>query len=127
MTKLQKTFIRNLRQQRERLRMTQEQVAERSKISHKYYGAVELGYKMPSALTIEKLAQTLRVSPHVFFVDAPTIEEMPGGELLDRYNEFLAERYRSDLPRAKAEFLKGLEPKKGKVTNPFEGDEMFKE
>ena len=109
MTKLQVIFIKNLKKQRENSGLTQEQVAERSGIAHKYFGAIELGYKFPSLQVLEKLAETLGIPAYRLFVDAPQIQGMPSTELLDRYNDFLAERYPRGLAEAKSEFLKNLE------------------
>ena len=98
--------MKNLKKQRENLGLTQEQVAERSGIAHKYFGAIELGYKFPSLQVLERLAATLAIPAYRLFVDAPQIEGMPSTELLDRYNDFLAERYPKGLAEAKSEFLK---------------------
>ena len=112
MTKLQVIFMKNLKKQRENLGLTQEQVAERSGIAHKYFGAIELGYKFPSLQVLERLAATLGIPAYRLFVDAPQIEGMPSTELVDRYNEYLKKRFAGDLPKAGTEFLQELESTK---------------
>jgi transcriptional regulator with XRE-family HTH domain len=112
MTKLQAIFMKNLKKQRENSGLTQEQVAERSGIAHKYFGAIELGYKFPSLQVLEKLAETFGIPAYRLFVDAPQLEGMPSAELIDRYNEYLKERLTGDLPKARTEFLEELESRK---------------
>ena len=112
MTKLQVIFIKNLKKQRENSGLTQEQVAERSGIAHKYFGAIELGYKFPSLQVLEKLAETLGTPAYRLFVDAPQVKGMPSAELIDRYNEYLQERFTGDLPKARTGFLQELESRK---------------
>ena len=127
MTNIQAIFIRNLRSERKRLRLTQEQLAEKSRISLSYYRAIELGTKFPALENLEKIAQALGVAPYRLFLDSSSSDEVPSSVLFDRFVEFLVERYRKDLGAAKTEFLKGLESEKETGGNPFEGEEMFKE
>jgi transcriptional regulator with XRE-family HTH domain len=56
MAGLQQTFIQNLRLERDRAGLTQEKVAEQAGIAHKYYNGIELGYRLPSFETIERIA-----------------------------------------------------------------------
>ena len=111
MTKLQAAFIKNLRQERERLGYSQEKMAEKSGITHKYYGAIELGYKFPSLEKLEGITGALGIPAYRLFIDAPAIEGMPSAEVVDRYNDFLKERFQNDLPKARADFLQELESK----------------
>ncbi|MGA2762972.1 MAG: helix-turn-helix transcriptional regulator [Spirochaetia bacterium] len=127
MTKLQELFIRNLRNERKRLRLTQEQAAEKIGITHSFYAAVEGGAKFPSVQKIQDIGEAFGVPAYRLFIDQPEIEEMPSSELLDRFADFLIEQYRKDVVEAKTKFLKGLETQKETGKNPFEGDEMFRE
>ena len=127
MTKLQELFIRNLRNERKRLRLTQEKAAERIGITHSFYAAVEGGQKFPSIQKIQDIGEAFGVPAYRLFVDQPEIGEMPSSELLDRFVEFLIGQYRKDVVEAKARFIKGLESQKKTGKNPFEGDPMFKE
>jgi transcriptional regulator with XRE-family HTH domain len=127
MTKLQELFIRNLRNERKKARLTQEQAAERIGITHSFFSAIEGGAKFPSVQKIQDIAEALGIPAYRLFVDRPEIEEMPAAELLDLFVEFLVQRYRTGMVAAKTEFLKGLESLKETGRKPFEGDEMFQE
>ena len=127
MTKLQEVFIRNLRNERKMLRLTQEQAAEKIGITHSFYAAIEGGAKFPSVRKIQDIGEAFGVPPYRLFIDQPEIEDMPSSELLDMFVEFLIGQYRKDMLGAKAKFLKGLETQKETGKNPFEGEEMFKE
>jgi transcriptional regulator with XRE-family HTH domain len=120
-------FIRNLRNERKRLRLTQDQLAAKSRISLSYFRAIELGSKFPGLENLEKIAQALGIAPYRLFLDGSSSDEVPSSVLLDRFVEFLVERYKKDLGAAKTEFLKGLESQKEIGGNPFEGEEMFQE
>lgn len=108
MTKLQQTFIRNLRVERDRAGLTQEEVAEKSGIAHKYYNAIELGYKFPSVQIIEKLALTLHIAPFRLFMGSDQIQGMPPSDLIDSYHRLIQDKIGADLASAKAEFLRKL-------------------
>ena len=127
MTKLQEVFIRNLRKERKRLRLTQEQAAEKIGITHSFYAAIEGGAKFPSIQKIQDISEALGVPAYRLFIDQPEIEDIPSSELLDMFVEFLSHQYRKDVVEARAKFLKGLESQKKTGKNPFEGDAMFKE
>ena len=81
MTKLQEVFIRNLRNERKRLRLTQEQAAEKIGITHSFYAAIEGGAKFPSVQKIQDIGEAFGVPPYRLFIDQPEIEEMPSSEL----------------------------------------------
>ena len=127
MTKLQETFVKNLREQRKKSRLTQEKAAEKSGITHSFYAAIEGAAKFPSIQKLQDISAALGIPAYRLFVDRPDVEEMPSEELLDRFIDFLVKQYRKDLVEAKAKFLKGLESEKKTGINPFEGEEMFKE
>ncbi len=125
MTKLQRVFVRNLRGERKRARLTQEKMAEVIGITHSYYYALEAGLKFPSVQKLQDIGEAMHIPVYRLFIDRPNIREMPVTELFDRFVEFLSSKYQRDLADAKTKFLKGLESET--VKNPFEGDEMFKE
>lgn len=112
MTGLQKTFIQNLRQERDRAGLTQEKVAEKAGIAHKYYNGIELGYRLPSFETIERLAKALRISAYRLFLDTQNIGDMPQTALIDQYNELLAELQGDHLSDVRTLFFKKLKQKK---------------
>ncbi len=57
----------NVRKYRKEARLTQEQLAEQLKISQKHLSIIETGTQFASAGLIEKLAETLKVSPAELF------------------------------------------------------------
>ena len=127
MTKLQQTFIRNLRNERKRLRLTQEKAAEKIGITHSFYAALEgKSGKFPSIQKLQDIGAAFGIPVHRLFVERPD-DELPSTDMLDRFIDYLSQRYRKDLLAAKAKFLKGLETEKRTGRNPFDGDEMFKE
>ena len=127
MTKLQKVFIKNLRNERKRARLTQEKAAETIGITHSYYSALEAGAKFPSVQKLQDIGDAFRIPVYRLFIDKLNIKEMPITEMFDRFVEFLSKQYQKDLADAKAKFLKGLESQQESVGNPFEGDAMFQE
>lgn len=107
MTPLQKTFIENLRAERSRVGLTQESLAEKVNISHKYYGAIELGYKFPSIKVIEKIAQVLSIAPYRLFLDTPTMDKgnAKSIETVDKYNQYIEENIHEYLSQIRKNYL----------------------
>lgn len=105
MTELQKVFIANLKQERNSAGLTQEAIAEKIGITHKYYGALELGYKFPSVQTLEKIAKALDIAPYRLFVGRESRTEMDPAEVIDRYNLLLQAQYKKELVSVRKQFL----------------------
>ncbi|WP_461252436.1 helix-turn-helix domain-containing protein [Treponema sp. R8-4-B8] len=57
----------NLKLNRQKLGLTQENLAEKAGISTHYLAMVELARKFPSAKMIERLAAALEIEPHELF------------------------------------------------------------
>ena len=123
MIELQQLFIRNLRSQRKRLRLTQEQAAERAGVTHSFYAAIEGGAKFPSIQKIQDIGKGFGIPPYRLFIDQPEIGEMQPVELLDRFAEFLVRGYQKEVTAAKKEFLKRLETQKKTGKNTLGDDE----
>ena len=125
MTRLQRVFVRNLRNERKRAGLTQEKAAEKVGITASYYSALEgSSNKFPSVQKIQDIAAAFGISPYRLFVDTQDVALMPSGELLDRFIEVLVKQYKKDLVETKKRFLKELETE---IKKPFEGDEKFRE
>lgn len=125
MTRLQRVFVRNLRNERKRAGLTQEKAAEKIGITASYYSALEgSSNKFPSVQKIQDIAAAFGISPYRLFVDTQDVALMPSGELLDRFIEVLVKQYKKDLVETKKRFLKELETE---IKKPFEGDKVFKE
>lgn len=67
MTEVQEILARNIKYYRKLKGYTQEQLAEKTKISTNYIGTIEIGKKYPSPQTLEKLSVALEVSALNFF------------------------------------------------------------
>jgi DNA-binding XRE family transcriptional regulator len=59
---------RNLRRVRTAAGLTQTALAKRSGIHRSYVSDLEAGQRNPTALTLQRLAKVLRVTPTVFFL-----------------------------------------------------------
>lgn len=128
MTRLQRVFVRNLRNERKRAGLTQEKAAEKIGITASYYSALEgSSNKFPSVQKIQDIAAAFGISPYRLFLDTQDVALMPSSELLDKFIDFLSRQYRKELLTAKSKFLKGLETQRETGKNPFEGEEMSKE
>jgi len=57
----------NLKLNRLKLGLTQENLAEKAQISTHYLAMVELARKFPSAVMLERLAAALEIEPHELF------------------------------------------------------------
>ena len=64
-----------IRERRQRIGMTQEQLAQHADISRTHMGAVEHGKAMPTAGIVAKLAYALRVKETYFFTDTVSYKE----------------------------------------------------
>ena len=114
MTRLQRVFVRNLRNERKRAGLTQEKAAEKIGITASYYSALEgSSKKFPSVQKIQDIAAAFGISPYRLFLDTQDVALMPSSELLDKFIDFLSRQYRKELLTAKSKFLKGLETQKG--------------
>ena len=60
---LQRTFGANLRRVREERKLSQEQLAEELGMHRTYIGGLERGERNPTLLSVERIAERLRVSP----------------------------------------------------------------
>ena len=105
MIELQKLFMTNLRAERTKAGLTQEALAEKVNVSHKYYGAIELGYKFPSIKVLESLAIALAIPPYKLFVDNTCNPDI-SVETIDKYNSYIENHLRDELTEIKKGFLK---------------------
>jgi transcriptional regulator with XRE-family HTH domain len=64
---LKQIFVQNLKEFRKKEGLSQMKLAEYCNIGHSYIGEIEIGRKFPSMDLIEKIAQTLRIEPYLFF------------------------------------------------------------
>lgn len=81
-------FARRLREERERARISQLDLAMKAKLSQNMVNFIETGKRKPNLHTILKLAQALNISPAVLFDDPiPDRESIKNNiiELISRY------------------------------------------
>jgi transcriptional regulator with XRE-family HTH domain len=82
--------IRELRTQRPG-RWTQEELAEKAKISVSFLSMIERGERVPHLETLESLASSLQVSLGDLFLD-PSVDPEDPGELLRPLRDFVRAR-----------------------------------
>jgi transcriptional regulator with XRE-family HTH domain len=64
---LKQVFIQNLKEFRKKEGFSQMKLAEFCNTTTSYIGHIETGLKFPSMDMIEKIAETLRIEPYLFF------------------------------------------------------------
>ena len=70
---LQEAFIRNLKKIRKNAGFSQLTLSVGCDASASYIGEIEIGRKFPSVKMIEKIADALKVPPHLLFWDEQNI------------------------------------------------------
>jgi transcriptional regulator with XRE-family HTH domain len=73
MTHLQQVFINNIRFYRTKANFTQVEFAEEIGLSPNYLNAVENGRNFPSADSLQKMCDVLKISPYQLFLEQPEI------------------------------------------------------
>ena len=66
---LKQVFIQNLKEFRKKEGFSQMKLAECCNTTTSYIGHIETGLKFPSMDMIEKIAEILRIEPHLFFIN----------------------------------------------------------
>lgn len=69
---LRSVFIANLKKYRKAKKLSQMKIAEQCGTSASYIGEIEIGRKFPSVEMIERLAETLEISPYCLFLEDDT-------------------------------------------------------
>ncbi len=69
MTRVRGIVGRNLRQYRQRLQLSQEQLSEICGYSNGYIGEIESGRKYPSATALERICEALGVKPFQLYLE----------------------------------------------------------
>ena len=102
------TFGNNVRQFREALGMTQENLAEVSELDRSYIGGVERGERNPTLTAILRLASALRIGPGLLFdgigADAQTLDP-PNGITTVVRDDRLVIRFKYDQHDAEYQLL----------------------
>jgi transcriptional regulator with XRE-family HTH domain len=75
MAGIREVLAANLRENRRKLGLTQEKLAEQAGVSTHYIAMIETCNKYPKPEMLERLAKALSIEPHQFFSVPPTAEE----------------------------------------------------
>lgn len=92
-----------MKEKRKELGLTQKIVAERAKISDRYYGQIERGECSPSLEVTDKIAKALETSFNWIINDRAEVMEFRVKEEIDRLKEVL-----KDIPYDKMKTIDGL-------------------
>jgi transcriptional regulator with XRE-family HTH domain len=74
-TGIREILARNFKINRQKLGLTQEQLAEKADVSTHYIAMIETCNKYPKPEMLERLARALEVEPHQLFSVATTFDE----------------------------------------------------
>jgi len=96
MADIKEILAANIRENRRKMMLTQEKLAEKINMSLHYLAMLELARKFPSGEMLERLAKALDVEPHELFMVAPS----PQNEL-----EQLRREIKDDIKNAFGERL----------------------
>jgi transcriptional regulator with XRE-family HTH domain len=74
MASIREILAKNLKENRRRLGISQEKLAERADLSTQYVAMIELSRKFPSSETLERMAAALGIEAHELFAVPPAPE-----------------------------------------------------
>lgn len=78
----------NIKTHRDRLGITQQELAERSGLSQSFVADIERGHKFPSPDSIERLSEALAVRPYqLFLAPQDLLEHASGSGLRDHLSQ----------------------------------------
>lgn len=75
MANIREILAKNMRETRQRLGMTQSQLAERADISTNFVAMIELKHKFPSPEILDRIAAALGVEAAALFASSATTED----------------------------------------------------
>lgn len=107
MTELHKNLVHNMKRLRDKLDITQAELAERAEISSGYVGEIEMGHKFPTPEVLERLAEALEVRPFRLLMSPEDVADAAGVDAL--YDA--ADMIRDKLDRNLDDLLEDLRPK----------------
>ena len=96
MLDIKEVLAANIKENRRKMGLTQEKLAEKASMSLHYLAILELAKKFPSGEMLERLAEALEIEPHEFFIITPS----PQTEL-----EQLRQEIKNDIQNAFVERL----------------------
>jgi transcriptional regulator with XRE-family HTH domain len=75
MTSIREILAKNLKENRRRLGISQEKLAEMADLSTQFVAMIELSRKFPSSETLERMAAALGIEPYELFAVPPAPEK----------------------------------------------------
>jgi transcriptional regulator with XRE-family HTH domain len=104
MTGIREILARNFKVNRQKLGLTQEQLAEKAEVSTHYIAMIETCNKYPKPEMLERLAKALEVEPHRLFSVSDTGDS--SREALDESLERLHQAIVTDMKQVVREAVK---------------------
>lgn len=88
-----------IREQRNNAQLSLRQLARLAGVSNPYLSQVERGLRKPSAQILRQIAQGLRISAEVLYVQAGILDQRLGGPVVDAVvaDPHLSERHKREL------------------------------
>jgi transcriptional regulator with XRE-family HTH domain len=76
MTPIRETFAKNLKENRRKTGLSQQQLAEKAEVSTHYIAILELARSFPTSEVMDRIAKALNIETHEFFLvpDSPKEE-----------------------------------------------------
>ena len=96
MLDIKEILAANIKENRRKMGLTQEKLAEKAEMSLHYLAILELARKFPSGEMLERLANALEIKPHELFIVSPS----PQNEL-----EKLRQEIKNDIENSLGEKL----------------------
>ncbi len=96
METIYRTIGKRIRQERRRLKLTQEELAERADITANFLGHIERGTKRPTLNTLMKIADVLQVSMGPLFVSETTYKLPTEDLFVKRFMSLVRDKKREE-------------------------------
>jgi transcriptional regulator with XRE-family HTH domain len=86
---MEKMFARRLREERQRAKISQLELAMKSELSQNLVNFIETGKRIPNLHTVLKLCVALNISPAVLFNDSDEDKEIAKKEIVTLIQRYL--------------------------------------
>ena len=104
MNHIQQLLALNMKECRKRLGISQANLAEQCGLTPSYIGEIEIGRKFPSAKSLEKIANVLKLKPYQLFFDKLDWGDYDKNELLQDFTMKLKEQLNKDIDEVAAQY-----------------------
>ena len=96
METIYRTIGKRIRQERRRLKLTQEELAERADITANFLGHIERGTKRPTLNTLMKIADVLQIPMGALFAAETTYGLPPEDLFIKRFMSLVRDKKREE-------------------------------